>query len=169
MLAAGAALATSGTPAPVAASAAAAPACATSDLRVSVDGSASDSLGHAVGTELVLTNSSRHTCALDGYPGLGLLDSRHQALPTVTHRGSTFYASDPGRRPVDLAPGQTARAALAWTAASSSAVRAGYLEVAPPNSATHLTISFRKLVDGGDLDVTAVARVVSLRLLGSGN
>jgi hypothetical protein len=158
--------ATSGTSATVPASAAAPSACTTSDLRVSVDGSASDSLGHAVGTELVLANSSRHTCALDGYPGLRLLDSRHQVLDTVTHRGSTFYANDPGRRPVDLAPGQTARAALAWTAAGSSAVSASYLEVTPPSSTTHLTISFRKLVDGGDLDVTAVARAVSLRLSG---
>jgi len=45
-------------------------------------------------------------------------------------------------------------------------VSASYLEVTPPSSTTHLTISFRKLVDGGDLDVTAVARAVSLRLSG---
>jgi hypothetical protein len=151
------------------ASAAAVATCTTSDLRVSVDGSASDSLGHAVGTELVLTNNSRHTCALYGYTGLRLLDSRHQVLHTVTHQGSTFYANDPGRRPVDLAPGQTARAALAWTAAGRSAVSASYLEVTPPSSATHLTISFRKLVDGGNLDVTAVTRAVSLRLPGFGS
>jgi Protein of unknown function (DUF4232) len=50
-------------------------ACTTSGLRVSVDGTASDSLGQGAGTELVLTNSSRHTCALDGYPGL---DGRRQ-------------------------------------------------------------------------------------------
>jgi hypothetical protein len=157
---------TSGTSVTVPASAAAVAACATSDLRVSADGAASDSLGHAVGTELVLTNSSRHTCALHGYTGLQLLDSRHQALPTVTRQGSTFYAIDSGRRPVELAPGQAARAALAWTAAGRSTVSASYLEVAPPGSATHVTISFRKLVDGGHLDVTAVAGTVSLRLSG---
>jgi hypothetical protein len=100
----------------------------------------------------------------EGYPGLGLLDSRHQVLPVVTHRASTFWANDPGRRPVDLAPGQTARAGLAWTHAGSSAVSASYLEVTPPGSATHLTISFRQLVDGGDLDVTALARTVSIRI-----
>jgi hypothetical protein len=61
------------------------------------------------------------------------------------------------------------RAALAWTAAGRSAVSASYLEVTPPGSATHLTISFRKLVDGGHLDVTAVARAVSLRLSGFGS
>jgi hypothetical protein len=160
--------ATSGTSATVSASAAApsaaVAACTTSDLRVSVDGSASDSLSHAAGVILTLTNSSRHACALDGYPGLGLLDSRHQVLHTVTHRGSTFYANDPGRRLVGLAPGQTARASLAWTQAGSSPVSASYLDVTPPGSTTHLTISFRQHIDGGDLDVTALARTVPFRI-----
>ena len=151
-------------PASPAAPSAAVAACTTSGLRVSLDGSASDSLGHAAGTELVLTSSSRHTCALDGYPGLRLPDPRHQVLHTVTRRGATWWANDPGRRPVDLAPGQAARAGLAWTAVGSSAVSAGYLEVTPPGSATRLTISFRQLVDGGDLDVTALARTVSFRI-----
>ena len=110
----------------------------------------------------MLTNS-RHTCALDGYPGLRLLDSRHHVLHTVTHWGSTWWANDPGHRPVDLAPGQAARVGLGWTAAGSSAVSASYLEVTPPDSITHLTVSFRQLVDGGDLDVTALGRTVSLR------
>jgi hypothetical protein len=157
---------TSGTPVTVPTSAAAVAACTTSGLRISVDGAASDSLGQAAGTELVLTNSSRHTCALHGYPGLQLLDSRRHVLPTVTRQGSTFYANDPGRRPVDLAPGQTARAALAWTAAGRGAVSASYLEVTPPGSASHVTITFRKRVDGGKLDVTAVARTVPLGLPG---
>jgi uncharacterized protein DUF4232 len=125
---------------------------------------ASDSLSHAAGVILTLTNSSRHTCALDGYPGLGLLNSRHQVLHTVIHWGSTFYANDPGRRLVDLAPGQPAKASLAWTQAGSSAVSASYLDVTPPDSTAHLTISFRQLVDGGDLGVTALARTVSFRI-----
>jgi uncharacterized protein DUF4232 len=155
-------------PASTAASTAAVTACVVSDLRVSVDGSASESLNHGAGTELKLTNSSRHACALDGYPGLRLLDSRHQVLPTLTHRGRTWWANDPGHRPVDLAPGQAALAALAWTDAGSSAVSASYLEVTLPSSTTHLTINFRKLVDGGNLDVTALGRTVSIRLQGFG-
>ena len=160
--------ATSGTSATEAASAAApsaaVAACTTSDLRVSVSGSASDSMSHAAGVTLELTNSSRRICALDGYPGLALLDSRHQVLHTVTHWGSTWWANDPGRRLVELAPGQTARASLAWTHAGSSAVSASYLEVTPPDSTARLTISFRQLVDGGDLDVTALGRTVQLRI-----
>jgi hypothetical protein len=160
--------ATSRTPAVVPASAsapsAAAATCTTSDLRVSLDGSATDSASHAAGVILTLTNSSRHTCALDGYPGLELLNSRHQVLQTITHRGSTFYANDPGRRLLDLAPGRTARASLAWTHARSSAVSASYLNITPPESTAHLTISFRQHIDGGDLDVTAVARTVSFRI-----
>ena len=114
-----------------------------------------------VGTMLDLTNSSRHACALDGYPGLGLLDSRHRVLRTVTHQGDTFWTNDTGRRIVGLAPGQTAYAGLAWTHTGDNAVSASYLEVTPPNSTTHLTISFRQLVDGGDLDVTALTGTVS--------
>jgi len=140
--------ATSGTSATASASAtarsAAVVACTTSDLRVSLNGSASDSLNDA-GTVLDLTNSSRHACALDGYPGLGRLDSRHQVLHTVTHRGDTFWTNDTGRRLVDLAPGQTADASLAWTHTGNSTVSASYLEVTPPNSTTHLTISFKRL------------------------
>ena len=160
--------AASGTPATAPASAAApsaaVAACTPSDLRVSLDGSESDSASHAAGVILTLANSSRHTCALDGYPGLRLLNSRHQVLPTATHRGSTFYANDPGRRPVDLAPGQTARASLAWTHAGRSTVSASYLDVTPPHSTTRLTISFRQHIDGGDLDVTALAGTVSFRI-----
>ena len=135
-------------------------ACTTSDLRVSLNGSASGGQND-VGTTLDLTNRSRHACALDGYPGLGLLDSRHQVLRTVTHRGDTFWTNDTGRKLVHLAPGQTAYAALAWAHAGRSAVRASYLEVTPPDSTTHLTISFRQLVDGGDLDVTALTGTFS--------
>jgi Protein of unknown function (DUF4232) len=160
--------ATSGTSATASASAAApsaaVAACTTSDLRVSLDGSASDSLSHAAGVILTLTNSSRHTCALDGYPGLRLLNSRHQVLHTVTRWGSTFYANDPGRRLVDLAPGQSAKASLAWTQAGSSTISASYLDVTPPDTTAHLTISFRQHIDSGDLDVTALARTMSFRV-----
>ena len=112
---------------------------------------------HHAGVTLQLTNSSRHTCALDGYPGLRLLNSRRQVLHTVTHWGSTWYADDPGRKLVDLAPGQVAQTGLGWPHTGSSAVSVSYLEVTPPDSATYLTISFRQRVDGGDLDVTALA------------
>ncbi len=153
--------ATSGTSATVSASAAApsaaVAACTAPDLRVTVVLSLRSDDKHHAGVTLQLTNSSRHTCALDGYPGLRLLNSRHQILHTVTHWGSIWYADDPGRKLVDLAPGQAAQTGLGWTYAGSSAVRASYLEVTPPDSATYLTISFRQRVDGGDLDVTALA------------
>ncbi|HET9082100.1 MAG TPA: hypothetical protein VFO01_16510 [Trebonia sp.] len=41
---------------------------------------------------------------------------------------------------------------------------ASYLDVTPPDSTTRLTISFRRHIDGGDLDVTALARTVSFRI-----
>ena len=153
--------ATSGTSATASASAAgtsaAVAACTAPDLRVRVALSLRSDDKHHAGVTLQLTNSSRHACALDGYPGLRLLNSRRQVLHTVTHWGSTWYADDPGRKLVDLAPGQVAQTGLGWTHTGSGAVSVSYLEVTPPDSTTHLTISFRQLVDGGNLDVTALA------------
>jgi hypothetical protein len=60
---------------------------------------------------IVLTNVTRRSCTLFGYPGLSLLDGRNRALPTHVVR-------DHSRTPrvVVLAPGQVARSALRWGA-----------------------------------------------------
>jgi hypothetical protein len=152
--------ATSGTsatvPASAAAPSAAVAACTAPDLRVRVALSLRSDDKHHAGVTLQLTNSSSHACALDGYPGLRLLNFRSPG-PAYGHPLGQHLVRGRPRKPVDLAPGQAAQTGLGWTHTGSSAVRASYLEVTPPDSATHLTISFRQRVDGGDLDVTALA------------
>ncbi|MFE0042490.1 DUF4232 domain-containing protein [Streptomyces albireticuli] len=135
------------------------PTCHVSGLRASLSdkGGHQNGMSHE-GTVLALTNTSGRTCALRGYPGLQLEDTRHQAVDTDTSWGSTYFVPDPGKRTLVLKPGGSAEAALAWAHADAPRlVQAGYLRVTPPASRDHLTIPFEKTVTNGHLSVTAFA------------
>ncbi|WP_171165418.1 DUF4232 domain-containing protein [Streptomyces sp. I05A-00742] len=138
------------------------PTCGTSDLRISFAERLGGGMNHAGGT-LELKNTSGGTCALRGYPGLGLEDARHTPLPTHTVRGSTYYADDPGNQLIYLKPGQAAQANVAWTHSGSEARQSSYLQVTPPAARTHRTIALDDAVDFGELHVTAVAHKVPVR------
>lgn len=91
---------------------------------------------------LVLTNVTRQTCTLRGYPGLRLLDRRNLPLPTrvVRVRGAT--------RLLVLAPGDTARTDLRWSAISGPTEQhpgpceptAARIAVRPPQAAHRLVL-----------------------------
>ncbi|MFF7333957.1 DUF4232 domain-containing protein [Streptomyces sp. NPDC008150] len=135
------------------------PTCANSGLTASFGQQLAGGMNHE-GVVLKLTNSSAHTCALRGYPGLGLEDAGHRTLPSSVHWGSTWYAADPGRTTLTLKPGASVEAVIAWTHANTGtadAEHAAYLQVTPPASTTHKTLKFPQWVDNGDLNVTAVA------------
>ncbi|UQI46465.1 DUF4232 domain-containing protein [Streptomyces sp. HU2014] len=135
------------------------PTCHVSGLRASLSdkGGHQNGMSHE-GTVLALTNTSGRTCALRGYPGLQLEDTRHKAVDTITSWGSTYFVPDPGKRTLVLKPGGSAEAALAWAHADAPRmVQAGYLRVTPPASRDHLTIPFEKTVTNGQLSVTALA------------
>ncbi|GAA1905028.1 DUF4232 domain-containing protein [Streptantibioticus ferralitis] len=153
------------TTAEVASAAPAAPAatCTTSALHASlVDKGSQVGMSH-IGKVLVLKNTSGRTCALRGYPGLRLENGRHQPQTTHTHWGGTYFVPDPGTKTIALRPGQSAEADLAWADADAPRmVHAGYLELTPPGSRTHLTIPFKNVVTNGDLSVTAFARSVKV-------
>ncbi|MEH6373045.1 DUF4232 domain-containing protein [Streptomyces sp. KLMMK] len=140
------------------------PTCDVSALRASL----SDKGGHQhgmshEGTVLVLTNTSDRNCALRGYPGLQLENSRHKAVDTSTSWGSTYFVPDPGKSTLLLQPGGSAEAALAWAHADAPRmVKAGYLRITPPASRDHLTIPFDKTVTNGDLSVTAFTRSITV-------
>lgn len=141
------------------------PTCAAAGLRVLLGGWLAGGMMHQ-GAMLRLTNTTRWTCALRGYPGVGMEDAHHRVLTTRTHWGSTWYATDPGRATLYLRPGQTAEANIAWTHANegtSGAVKAAYLEVTPPASRVHKVIAFNEWVDFGRLDVTALAYRITVR------
>ena len=159
---AGAALAATSTPA--AAAVRLAPRCEPQNLSASLRGPQS-AAGYREGVILTLTNTGQRSCSLDGYPGLGLLDRAHRAVPSHTFWGPTWFDPDPGRQLIVLSPGETASADLAWTSGAllGHAVFAAYLIVTPPDDFGHLVIPLsRPIVEipvfRGDLHVTALAR-----------
>jgi len=120
--------------------------------------------GDRGGYILTLTDNGPRSCALYGYPRLGLQDGTHHALPSHTFWGGTWFDRDPGRQLIVLSPGETASASVAWASGAlrSDAVFAAYLVVTPPNDYGHLVIPFSTGLEipiyRGDLYVTAMAR-----------
>jgi hypothetical protein len=143
------------------AAAAAVPRCATQNLSAGLHGGQAGLGNH--GFILTLTNTGNQSCSLDGYPGLGLENSRHKALTSHTFWGSTYFDHDPGRALIVLSPGETASADFAYGSdgIASHSVTATYLEITPPDDRTHLTVRLPGapvLIYHGNLDVTAMAR-----------
>ena len=140
------------------------PRCSAQDLSASLHG-AQIGRGYHVGFILTLTNTGPWSCSLYGYPGLGLQDWHHHAVPSHTSWGPTWFDRDPSRQLIVLSPGETASASLAWTSGAllGGAVGAAYLVVTPPNDYGHLVTgplsrSMEIPVYHGDLYVTAMAR-----------
>lgn len=125
-----------------------------------------DQYGHYQYPILVtMTNFGKAPCSVYGYPGLGLVDSSHHALPpTQTHWGPTYFARDPGPSLIVLAPRQSAQAniALGWRPTPWAA----YLEITPPGEYHHDLTSIPLWLEaagmqgglGGDLTATAMTR-----------
>ncbi|MFG3022645.1 DUF4232 domain-containing protein [Streptomyces sp. NPDC048254] len=146
------------------AAAKAAPTCSAAALKATFGQQLAGGMNHQ-GVVIRLRNLSGKTCALRGYPGLGLENSAHKAVTTHTHWGSTWYAKDPGKKTLVLKDGQSAEAVVAWTHANtgtSGAVHASYLEITPPASTKHKTLAFPQWVDHADLSVTALARHINV-------
>jgi Protein of unknown function (DUF4232) len=107
---------------------------------------------------LVLTNTTRHTCTLLGYPSLRLLDRRNRPLAThvVRDHGFTPHA-------VRLEPGDSARSDLRWGAipgpgepqSGACEPAPARLAVAPPGSPLSLVVPWRMgpVCEHGTIDV----------------
>jgi hypothetical protein len=112
---------------------------------------------------LTLTNTSNNSCSVDGYAGLKLKNAAHHLLHSSTHRGSTYFATDPGPHRIVLSPGETASADFAFgagTGGSTDSV-ATYLLVAPPGTSRYLTVRIPGApvrINLGNMSVTAMAR-----------
>jgi hypothetical protein len=136
------------------------PRCRTGHLAAGLNGA--EISGRHVGFILTLTNTGPRSCSLFGYPGLGLQDSAHRALPSRAHWGSTFFDRNPGKALLVLSPGETASASFAFRAARSGGVQATYLVVTPPNAHAHRVLRFSRAmtvpIAGGNLHATAMAR-----------
>lgn len=94
---------------------------------------------------LVMTNATRSSCSLFGYPGMQLLGSRNQELPTNVVR---FRARV---RTVVLAPGERATTQLRWGAIAGPGEPAmgrcepnpARVEITPPNATRHVVLPWR--------------------------
>ncbi|MET7484675.1 DUF4232 domain-containing protein [Streptomyces sp. NPDC005538] len=140
------------------------PTCSAAALKATFGRQLAGGMNHQ-GVVINLRNLSGRTCALRGYPGLGLENSAHKKLTTHTAWGNTWYAHNPGKKTLTLKDGESAEAVVAWTHANtgtSGAVHASYLEITPPASTQHKTLAFPQWVDHGDLAVTAMAKHVSI-------
>jgi hypothetical protein len=122
-------------------SAAALPRCHTGDLGASLQGAAGGGAAGSVYLDLGLTNRSAHPCGLYGFPGMTLIDSAGQWLPTRVGRDSTRPAL------VTLPPGGTGWALVRYThvPADDESVpclpSAAGLAVTPPDETTQLTVN----------------------------
>jgi len=143
--------------APAAAPASAPPTCGTFSLLGELRG-AQGAAGSRFVT-LVLTNVTRRTCTLRGYPGLRLLGATNLPLPThVVH-----VHVPGGARTVVLTPGRSARSALRFSAIPHAGEPASgaceptpaRVRVAPPGGAHPLVIPWRlgPACGHGEIDV----------------
>ena len=121
---------------PAAAASGPPPECRTADLAFALK-PGSPGAGQRYAT-VVLTDVSGHSCSVTGYGGLGLLGSPGQGVPTDLVRQSS-----PAPGTVVLAPGQSARSLLHWSAIPSAGEPSGGCEptaatavVTPPDETT---------------------------------
>lgn len=145
-------------------SAKATPTCSASALKATFGQKLAGGMNHQ-GVVINLRNLSGRTCALRGYPGLGLENSAHKTLASHTHWGDTWYAASPAKKTLILKDGESAEAVISWSHANtgtSGAVHASYLQVTPPAATQHKTLAFPQWVDNGDLKVTALARHIDV-------
>lgn len=140
------------------------PRCRTADLRLSVLAETAKrhhggGMNHQ-GATIMLTNRSKVTCTVYGYPGAAMLAARSGRViqPGRVVRGSTWYANDPRPHLVVLRPGRSAYGELSWTSADGRlrAAQAGAIIVTPPDQRTALRAPLHTFL-GGDRTITATA------------
>ncbi|HZV73008.1 MAG TPA: DUF4232 domain-containing protein [Conexibacter sp.] len=96
--------------------------------------------------KLLLTNVTRRTCSLAGYPGGLLLGATNIPLPTNVVRDTGHRA-----RVVTLTPGQSAKTTVQWGVITGSGDRQtgaceptpARIEITPPNASGHLVLPWR--------------------------
>ncbi len=136
------------------------PRCHTADLRVYLTGGRG-----AAGTlvaDVAFRNRGARTCSVFGYPGLGLEDAHHRALPSRVTWGSTVARRDSRPHRIVLLRGRAAFANMSWSDVpfgSERCVQPRWLAVTPPDEFTHRQVPFRAPVcNHGHLTVTALSR-----------
>lgn len=71
-------------------------------------------LGHRA-MVVTVTNCRAETLTLNGYPEIGVLDGKRAKLKVAVVHGSSYMATDPGPKKIELRKGESALAAVSWS------------------------------------------------------
>lgn len=135
--------------------------CAATQLQAAA-GSSNGAAG-TIKVNFTLRNTSTSTCTLEGYPGMLLLDSNGNALPTTVHRGSDGFAFpnlDVAPLLVFLPPQELASFDVFYhshpMANQPDCPTSASIEITPPNGYDHVVIPGALTACNGDLYVSPV-------------
>lgn len=107
-----------------------------------------------------LKNTSTTSCALEGYPGLQLLSSTGNQLPTDVVRGGSYSFTDFAPAPVTLAAGAASYFNMGYSdvaSSSGSCPTASSMWVTPPDDVNHLVVNQSVMAcNGGSITVSPV-------------
>jgi hypothetical protein len=108
-----------------------------------------------------LRNTTAAGCALEGYPGMQLLDAAGNPLPTQTVPGGSESFDDFPKSPVTIGPGQSGYFNVGYSdvpaGGETSCPTSASLWVTPPDDVTHLVLPARwTACDGGKLTTSPV-------------
>jgi hypothetical protein len=86
-----------------------------------------------VAAAVSLTNQSSSSCALDGYPGVGLVSPQDAIMAVSTDRGPDYLFADAGPSALVLDPGQSAYFDVGYTDMPLGQPSSSVLEIDVPN------------------------------------
>lgn len=114
--------------------------CNLHQLRASLAKSSGATAGH-VRVDVYLTNRSRTSCSVRGYPNVRLFDHRGRPLHEAIHRGADpMRARASGPTEVPLRPGQHAVVALTFIYLERSCATSAAVAVRPPGVRDYLVV-----------------------------
>jgi hypothetical protein len=128
------------------------------DNQLEFSASPPDSAAGSRAMTVTAANVSQAPCVLEGYPDLAFSDPMTTALDVRVEHGSAMGADDVGPVRLELAPGATAKATIAWRAmatAESDREPAGWLHLAPYHGGIRQMMQIETDIIGGDVIVTA--------------
>lgn len=128
------------------------------DNQLEFSASSPDAAAGSRAMRITATNVDQAPCVLEGYPDLAFSDPVTTALDVRVEHGSAMGADDSGAVRLELAPGATAEATIAWRAMSTSQSDrepAGWLHLAPYHGGIRQMLQIDTDIIGGDVIVTA--------------
>ncbi|HEV7933725.1 MAG TPA: DUF4232 domain-containing protein [Actinomadura sp.] len=128
------------------------PRCTAADLSVDITDQGSVAPAGTASWLLAATNTSGHSCAVNGYPSFGLQD----ASGTLWSDSRTTYVRHPGApMKIVLKPGRNAFAGVKWALCGSGDLVGG-LVMTPPGDTSHVKVTVNTDSDSARLKLFKV-------------